>query len=100
MQHDVREANIPFFRKVWDLFLHRILRKRNASTDNANEKKKEEQTLQLPAVHSEAHFGPTLSQIKAKLGTKPGKEGEASARTWLIHWVTNPTLHSPRTRGR
>src|SRR5262249_15455247 len=30
----------------------------------------------LPAIHSEAHFGPTLSQIKAKLGTKPGKEGE------------------------
>jgi mono/diheme cytochrome c family protein len=52
----------------------------------------------LPAIHSEAHFGPTLSQVKAKLGTKPGKEGEASARTWLIHWITNPSLHSPRTR--
>jgi mono/diheme cytochrome c family protein len=49
----------------------------------------------LPAIHSEAHFGPTLSQIKAKLGTKPG---DARARTWLIHWITNPSLHSPRTR--
>src|SRR5262249_5106884 len=50
----------------------------------------------LPAVHGEAHFGPTLTQIKAKLGTKPGDT--ASARTWLIHWITNPQLHSPRSR--
>ncbi len=61
-----------------------------------DQKKKEDQTLQLPAVHGEAHFGPTLSQIKAKLGTKPGDT--ASARTWLIHWITNPWMHSPRTR--
>jgi mono/diheme cytochrome c family protein len=68
-----------------------------AVKEKAKEKGKEKEIpLELPAVHSEAHFGPTLSQIKAKLGTKPGDM--ASARTWLIHWITNPWMHSPRTR--
>lgn len=58
----------------------------------------------LPAVFGEAHFGPTLDQIRAKLGTARARgdtsepTDTASARRWLIHWVTNPTLHSPRTR--
>ncbi len=50
----------------------------------------------VAAAPSVAHFGPTLSQVKAKLGTKPGDMD--SARTWLIHWITNPWAHSPRTR--
>jgi mono/diheme cytochrome c family protein len=50
----------------------------------------------LPALPSDAHFGPTLSQITAKLGTKASDK--ESARSWLVHWITNPWLHSPRTK--
>ncbi len=41
---------------------------------------------------SEATFGPNLSQLPAKLG-----KSEA-ARTWLIQWIMNPQVHSPRSR--
>ncbi len=49
-----------------------------------------------PAVVGMANFGPNLSQLVDKLGTKKGDK--ASARTWLIQWVMNPEMHSPRTR--
>src|SRR5262249_55930574 len=49
---------------------------------------------------SDAHFGPNLSRVAAKLGVI--KEGQKdierdSARRWLIQWIMNPTVHSPRT---
>jgi cytochrome c2 len=49
----------------------------------------------LPAIPSEADFGPTLSQVKAKLGD--GK-GNMQARIWLMNWVKDPHVHSPRSR--
>lgn len=48
----------------------------------------------IPAVKGDAHFGPNLSRIAAKLGAKPG---DGSARKWLIQWIKNPTFHHPRT---
>src|SRR5207245_2347354 len=50
--------------------------------------------LSLPAVKSEAHFGPNLSQIAAKLGDQPG---DKKARRWLVQWILNPTVYHPRT---
>ncbi len=47
----------------------------------------------LPAISSDAHFGPNLSRIAAKLGT--GEKG--SARRWLVQWILNPTIYHPRT---
>lgn len=41
---------------------------------------------------SEATFGPNLSQLPAKLGKSE------SARTWLIQWIMDPQIHSPRSR--
>jgi cytochrome c2 len=49
----------------------------------------------LPAIDSDAHHGPNLSRLFAKLGTKPGDE--TSARRWLVHWIMNPTFYHPRT---
>ena len=43
-------------------------------------------------VLSSANYGPELSRLAIKL--RPGKEG----RLWLIQWVLNPNVHSPRTR--
>jgi mono/diheme cytochrome c family protein len=51
---------------------------------------------EVPAIHGEAQFGPNLSLIAAKLGTKPGDV--ESARRWLIQWIMNPNIHFPRTR--
>lgn len=48
----------------------------------------------IPAVKGDAHFGPNLSRIAAKLGAKPG---DPSARKWLIQWIKNPTAYHPRT---
>jgi cytochrome c2 len=53
-------------------------------------------TPAVPAVVSEAEFGPDLSHVAAKLGTKAGDE--ASARRWLVQWILNPQAHHPRTR--
>ncbi|MCI0457151.1 MAG: c-type cytochrome [Gemmataceae bacterium] len=50
----------------------------------------------LPPVLGEADFGPTLSQITAKLGTRA--DAKASARVWLVRWISNPHQHSARTR--
>jgi mono/diheme cytochrome c family protein len=51
--------------------------------------------LDLPAVNSQAHFGPDLSRVADKLGTQPGDK--ASARRWLAQWIMDPKIHSPRT---
>jgi mono/diheme cytochrome c family protein len=48
------------------------------------------------AVVSEANFGPNLSHVAAKLGTKPGDH--ESARRWLVQWILNPQVYHPRTR--
>src|SRR5262249_6278441 len=65
----------------------------NAGT--TREEKDKDGKVILPAVNSQAHFGPNLSQIAAKLGTSPGDK--ESARRWLVQWIMNPTFHSPRT---
>jgi len=51
--------------------------------------------LDLPAVVNHQHFGPDLSRVSAKLGTKPGDR--ASPRRWLAQWIMDPKIHSPRT---
>jgi cbb3-type cytochrome oxidase cytochrome c subunit len=45
------------------------------------------------AVQGEAVFGPNLSQVAAKLGSD-----KQAARTWLVQWIMNPHVHSPRSR--
>ncbi len=49
-----------------------------------------------PALVGEAVFGPNLSQIADKLGTKKGDK--ESARIWLTQWIIEPHVHSPRSR--
>jgi mono/diheme cytochrome c family protein len=49
-----------------------------------------------PAVTSEAQFGPNLSQVAAKLGGKDNDK--AQARKWLVQWLLDPHVHSPRSR--
>lgn len=49
----------------------------------------------VAAVVSKADFGPDLSRVAAKLGVKAGDT--ESARRWLVQWIVNPTMHSPRT---
>jgi mono/diheme cytochrome c family protein len=49
----------------------------------------------IPALPSEQHFGPDLSQVRAKLGTTP--DDKKSARLWLSNWIKNPQGHSPRS---
>jgi hypothetical protein len=49
-----------------------------------------------PAMVGEAIFGPNLSQLVDKLGTKQGDK--ESARVWLIQWIMKPQVHSPRSR--
>lgn len=46
-------------------------------------------------VASSAHYGPDLTRIADKLGTSPGDK--ISARRWLVQWILNPSVHSPRT---
>ncbi len=50
----------------------------------------------LPAIVGESEFGPNLSRLTSKLGTKYGEP--QTARKWLVQWLLNPTVHSPRTR--
>jgi mono/diheme cytochrome c family protein len=47
-----------------------------------------------PAIEGEAQFGPNLSQVAGKLG---GGD-KNSARIWLVQWVLDPHVHSPRSR--
>jgi mono/diheme cytochrome c family protein len=49
----------------------------------------------MPPVASEADFGPNLSRLTAKLGN--GK-ANPEARRWLVQWILNPKVLSPRTR--
>jgi mono/diheme cytochrome c family protein len=45
--------------------------------------------------NAEADFGPDLSRLVAKLGNG---NGNPEARRWLVQWILNPKVHSPRTR--
>ncbi|MCS6852453.1 MAG: c-type cytochrome [Gemmataceae bacterium] len=47
-----------------------------------------------PALASDAHFGPNLTRLAAKLGTA---KNDDSARRWLVRWILNPTDYHPRT---
>src|SRR5262245_47810658 len=47
----------------------------------------------IPPLKSDAHFGPNLSRIAAKIAPT-GKDG----RRWLVQWIMNPNVHFPRTR--
>jgi cytochrome c2 len=49
-----------------------------------------------PAVVSEAQFGPNLSQLADKLGKAKGDT--ASAKIWLVQWLLDPQVYSPRSR--
>ncbi|MEI7685823.1 MAG: c-type cytochrome, partial [Planctomycetota bacterium] len=49
-----------------------------------------------PAIISEALFGPNLSQVADKLGAIKGDK--KSAMVWLVQWLLDPQVHSPRTR--
>lgn len=50
----------------------------------------------LPALVSEADYGPNLSQIRAKLGRKV--DDRESASLWLQNWIRDPHVHSPRSK--
>ncbi len=50
----------------------------------------------VPDVHSTAQFGPDLSQVAVKLGKTPGDK--KSARVYLIQWIMDPHVFSPRSR--
>jgi mono/diheme cytochrome c family protein len=55
----------------------------------------------IPAVASEADFGPDLSRIAAKIAPErfdPKLGMEEARRRWLIQWILNPKVHHPRTR--
>jgi cytochrome c2 len=51
----------------------------------------------LPAIPSEAQFAPDLSQVPAKLGQGKGKD-DPQAFQWLVNWIKDPHVHSPRSR--
>ncbi|HMF14803.1 MAG TPA: c-type cytochrome, partial [Gemmataceae bacterium] len=58
---------------------------------------KDEDGRTLPAIeNATADFGPNLSRLTAKLGTAVGDK--ASAHRWLVQWIIDPKVHSPRTR--
>lgn len=43
-----------------------------------------------PVIMSENNFGPDLTRVAAKFDAKAN-------RPWLVQWLLNPTVHSPRT---
>src|SRR5262249_3425916 len=43
-----------------------------------------------PALVGDSNFGPELSKIAAKIDPQKG-------RGWLVQWLLDPTIHSPRT---
>ena len=49
----------------------------------------------VPPIDSDRTFGPELTRLAAKLGTKAGDP--QSARAWLVRWLLNPSAHNPRT---
>src|SRR5262249_7214259 len=50
----------------------------------------------LPAIDSQADFGPNLSELAAKIAPEGGDED--SRRRWLVQWIMNPNIHWSRTR--
>ncbi len=46
----------------------------------------------VPVVEGVAQFGPDLSRVAAKIKKDDG------GRAWLVQWLVNPNVHSPRTR--
>jgi cytochrome c2 len=53
--------------------------------------------ITVPAAVSEATFGPDLSQLPAKLLTADKKNMD-HARRWLVQWLLDPHVHSPRSK--
>jgi len=49
----------------------------------------------IPPIDGDATFGPDLSRVALKL--KPQNGTAEDARRWLITWLLDPTVHSPRT---
>src|SRR5262249_47820529 len=50
----------------------------------------------IPAVVSEATFAPDLSRLAAKIA--PELDGADAKRRWLVQWIMDPHIHSPRSR--
>jgi mono/diheme cytochrome c family protein len=50
----------------------------------------------IPGVVSNQHFGPNLSRMAAKIVPEMG--GKEAKRRWIVQWLLDPTVHSPRTR--
>ena len=50
----------------------------------------------IAALKSDATFGPNLSELAAKFGA--AKKDRDAKRSWLIQWILNPHVHSPRSR--
>jgi len=48
----------------------------------------------LPAIIGESNFGPDLSRLASKLGSAGNPE---AGRKWLVQWLMDPKVHSPRT---
>src|SRR5262249_944060 len=51
----------------------------------------------FPKIITEPQFGPDLSHPAGKLGAE-GKNKDKSAANWLVYWIKNPHVHSPRSR--
>lgn len=49
-----------------------------------------------PPIIGESVYGPNLSQVAEKLGKKVGDK--KSAQLWLVQWLLDPKVHSPRSR--
>jgi mono/diheme cytochrome c family protein len=50
----------------------------------------------IPTVTGEATFAPDLSRVAAKIGPENG--GPDAKRHWLVQWIMDPHIHSPRSR--
>ena len=50
----------------------------------------------LPAVFGQANFGPNLSRLVAKIAPENGAAD--AKRRWLVQWILNPNIHSPRSK--
>src|SRR5262249_21986181 len=61
-----------------------------------NSTAQEDTANKIPALPSDAHFGPTLTQLVGKLGAD-GEKDDAHKRMWLMQWVLEPPFHHPRT---
>src|SRR5262249_3684129 len=50
----------------------------------------------IPAINGEATFAPDLSRIAAKIA--PESTEPDAKRRWLVQWIMDPHIHSPRSR--